>query len=424
MTVEGRRVVLPTQADRARASAGRSWASSRSPGRACGTSAGASMYRLDVDADEERFAPARYRTYFGVRHVRKTADGQVLLNGRPLKLRGVSLHEDSPVVGSAWRAPQRAARAAVDRRPRRQRGARPLPAAPGADGGAGPARDHGLGPGAGEPGAERPDGQGVGALAARWRPTPRRCCATAATRRCWPSRSPTSCRCRSRRPRSTTRARPPPRCARWTRRGWWPSTAWPATTRPTTAIPVFREVDAIGANEYFGWYRGAFPPHPPAGTDDLAGYLDTLHRKQPHAALFLTEFGAEANRRGPAARKGTYAFQSRYLTDHVRIAARHPHVTGSMVVEPARLPRLPRLERRQPAARPAVQHQGPDRHRRARQARLPCGPAPVAQRPVTARKRLVSRHFTARSRHRHMTGAVWRCPVSHRPDHRRTATAS
>ena len=100
---------------------------------------------------------------------------------------------------------------------------------------------------------------------------------------------------------------------------------------PDDGHPVFREVDAIGANEYFGWYRGAFPPHPPAGTDDLAGYLDTLHRKQPHAALFLTEFGAEANRRGPAARKGTYAFQSRFLTDHVRIAARHPNVTGSMV---------------------------------------------------------------------------------------------
>ena len=108
MTVEGRRVVLPTQAvgpgrrqeivGRFTIARPRQWDIRRGQ-----------MYRLDVDVDEERFAPARYRTYFGVRHLRKTADGRVLLNGRRLRLRGVSVHEDSPVAGSAWRAPQRAA---------------------------------------------------------------------------------------------------------------------------------------------------------------------------------------------------------------------------------------------------------------------------------------------------------------------------
>ena len=108
MTVEGRRVVLPTRAIAPGArqeivghvsiARPRQWDIGRGQ-----------MYRLDVDADEERFAPARYRTYFGVRHLRKTAGGRMVLNGRALKLRGVSLHEDSPVVGSAWRAPQRAA---------------------------------------------------------------------------------------------------------------------------------------------------------------------------------------------------------------------------------------------------------------------------------------------------------------------------
>jgi len=51
---------------------------------------------------------ARYRTFFGVRDLRKTPDGRVLLNGCPLRLRGASLHEDDPVLGAAWRAPQRA----------------------------------------------------------------------------------------------------------------------------------------------------------------------------------------------------------------------------------------------------------------------------------------------------------------------------
>ena len=56
--------------------------------------------------------------------------------------------------------------------------------------------------------------------------------------------------------------------------------------------PVWRAVDALGVNEYFGWYRGAKPPRPEATTADLGPYLDELHRQQPHAALFATEFGA------------------------------------------------------------------------------------------------------------------------------------
>ena len=52
---------------------------------------------------------ANYRTSFGVRDLRKTPDGRVLLNGRPLKLKGASYHEDDPLLGAAWKAPQRAA---------------------------------------------------------------------------------------------------------------------------------------------------------------------------------------------------------------------------------------------------------------------------------------------------------------------------
>ena len=37
----------------------------------------------------------------------------------------------------------------------------------------------------------------------------------------------------------------------------------------------------------------------------------------PELALFVTEFGAEANRSGPADRKGTYAFQRDLIRHHV-----------------------------------------------------------------------------------------------------------
>ena len=43
-----------------------------------------------------------------MRDLRKTPDGRVLLNGRPLKLKGASFHEDDPLLGAAWGPAQRA----------------------------------------------------------------------------------------------------------------------------------------------------------------------------------------------------------------------------------------------------------------------------------------------------------------------------
>lgn len=100
---------------------------------------------------------------------------------------------------------------------------------------------------------------------------------------------------------------------------------------PDDAHPVFGEFDALGINEYFGWYRGAFPPRRPAYTGDLGSYFDTLHRQQPRAALFVTEFGAEANRSGPVREKGTYAFQSNYLRRHIEAAVSRPYLNGAFV---------------------------------------------------------------------------------------------
>ena len=47
--------------------------------------------------------------------------------------------------------------------------------------------------------------------------------------------------------------------------------------QPDDAHPVFRTFDALGINEYFGWYRGALPPRPPAYARDLGPLL------RPHA---------------------------------------------------------------------------------------------------------------------------------------------
>lgn len=288
------------------------------------------LYRLDVSASETGAPSARYRTWFGVRDLRKLADGQVLLNGKPLHVQGVSAHEDSPVVGSAWRAPQRAALLRrID------------------DIGANVVRAHyPLHPAT----MEALDRRGV----LVWEQAPVNQVQNDQLRRA-------SVRRRAVRANEEVvlRDRGHPSVLAWSMANELPvpisqgqidfvnaAAARIRALDPTRLVaidrvarygapddghPVFGAVDAIGANEYFGWYRGAFPPRPPATTSDLGSYLATLHRKQPHAALFLTEFGAEANRHGPHTEKGTYAFQSRYLRDQLRAVQTQPYMHGAMV---------------------------------------------------------------------------------------------
>jgi beta-glucuronidase len=92
---------------------------------------------------------------------------------------------------------------------------------------------------------------------------------------------------------------------------------------------VYKQFDAIGANAYYGWYHG---PNGQTEDRDLLGpYLDQLHQYYPRQALFVTEFGAEANRDGPPNEKGTYAFQTGLLESNLRTDARKPFLNGAVV---------------------------------------------------------------------------------------------
>ena len=87
---------------------------------------------------------------------------------------------------------------------------------------------------------------------------------------------------------------------------------------PDDADPAFRQFDALGVNEYFGWYRGALPPRAPGRRRQARAATTTACTGSSRgAALFVTEFGAEANRRGPVGEKGTYGYQSRFLRRHL-----------------------------------------------------------------------------------------------------------
>ena len=95
-------------------------------------------------------------------------------------------------------------------------------------------------------------------------------------------------------------------------------------TLPTSAFPrAFGWLDAIGLNEYLGWYGGR--------TEALRGALHRVHARFGHQTLVVTEFGAEADRSGPAGRKGTYAFQRNFVASQLAVMDRVPYLSGALI---------------------------------------------------------------------------------------------
>jgi beta-glucuronidase len=95
---------------------------------------------------------------------------------------------------------------------------------------------------------------------------------------------------------------------------------------------VYRWLDVLGVNEYFGWYDSykADLARPPTTTAELSSYLDEIHAANPNLPLMITEFGAESVRSGPVSQPGSRQYQSRFVLDHLRIHASKPYVAGSI----------------------------------------------------------------------------------------------
>lgn len=55
-----------------------------------------------------------------------------------------------------------------------------------------------------------------------------------------------------------------------------------------------------------------------------------MHRRYPQQALVITEFGAEAVRKGPPTAKGTFAFQTQYLRRTLGVVARERYLSGAI----------------------------------------------------------------------------------------------
>jgi beta-glucuronidase len=92
--------------------------------------------------------------------------------------------------------------------------------------------------------------------------------------------------------------------------------------------PQYAALDVIGLNDYFGWYPG--PNGQIADRDALPEFLDQMRACYPNKAILISEFGAEANRDGPVEEKGTYQFQQDFVNYHLGIYASRPWLSGAI----------------------------------------------------------------------------------------------
>jgi hypothetical protein len=102
------------------------------------------------------------------------------------------------------------------------------------------------------------------------------------------------------------------------------------THLPAFAGLMYRHVDAVGATNYDGWYQDTFAP----GAVVSAAIRDWLARLEavfPSKVLVVSEFGAEANALNPPAAPGGLAFQSRLLARHIDLYRADPRISGMLV---------------------------------------------------------------------------------------------
>jgi beta-galactosidase/beta-glucuronidase len=90
----------------------------------------------------------------------------------------------------------------------------------------------------------------------------------------------------------------------------------------------YAPLDVLGVNDYFGWYPG--PSGQLFDRTRLSDYLDSVRRCYPRQAIMVTEFGAEANREGPIEEKGTWAFQQEWINYHLGVFASKPWLSGAI----------------------------------------------------------------------------------------------
>jgi beta-galactosidase/beta-glucuronidase len=99
---------------------------------------------------------------------------------------------------------------------------------------------------------------------------------------------------------------------------------------PKFAGPMYEHIDAVGWTNYLGWYEQ--PYSTPEQLEQLIRTkLTQFQQVFPGKVLVVTEFGAEGSTKNPTNDPGGYAFQAKLLRTHIRTYATSPGVTGMLV---------------------------------------------------------------------------------------------
>jgi beta-galactosidase/beta-glucuronidase len=102
------------------------------------------------------------------------------------------------------------------------------------------------------------------------------------------------------------------------------------TKLPARAGRLYRELDAVGATNYEGWYANLGSP-PGVLRARVDAWLARLHARFPRKVLVITEFGAESTLRNPRDAPGGVGYQARLLADHIRAYEADPRLDGMIV---------------------------------------------------------------------------------------------
>ena len=99
---------------------------------------------------------------------------------------------------------------------------------------------------------------------------------------------------------------------------------------PRRTSRIYGNIDMIGWTNYIGWYEAT---HEPAARlrEMIRSRLARLRNVFPNKVIAVTEFGAEANGRNQTTSPGGYAFQAHLLDLHLSTYARIPNLAGALV---------------------------------------------------------------------------------------------
>lgn len=99
---------------------------------------------------------------------------------------------------------------------------------------------------------------------------------------------------------------------------------------PAVPGPIYRNLDAVGLTDYSGWAQA--PGAPRGVRDELTRKLVARFARQfPGKLRVITEFGAAAGDRNPGDAPGGYGYQAELIADHARIYRADPGIGGALV---------------------------------------------------------------------------------------------